>query len=114
MDILKWIELAVSLVSALAVIIPLGIKLYNTIAELVRQRNWPRIMEAVVYYMEIAEDMFEMGADRKVWVMEMVQKTAIRLNYTMTEADLANISDLIDKFCDMAKVVNSDSPVETE
>lgn len=108
MEFMKWIELAISILSALTIIIPLGIKLYKTVEELVRQRNWPRIVEAVVDYMAEAELMFATGADRKTWVMTMIQQTATQLNYTMRPEDVANISDLIDRMCDMATVVNSD------
>ena len=108
MEFMKWIELAISFLSALLVIIPLGVKLYKTVEELVRQRNWPRIVEAVVDYMADAELMFTTGADRKTWVMAMIQQTAIQLNYTMRPEDIANIGDLIDRMCDMATIVNSD------
>lgn len=114
MEFMKWIELAISFLSALVVIIPLGIKLYNTVTELVRQKNWPRIVEAVVDYMAEAEVMFTSGADRKTWVMTMIQHTAAQLNYTMTMEDIANIGDLIDRMCDMANVVNSDLTAEIE
>lgn len=100
------IQLIVLLCSVFAVIIPLGVKLYKTTRELVEQKNWPRIVEAVSEYMIQAEILLSEGADRKEWVMAMVKSTADQLNYTLTEADLRNISDLIDELCEMSKVVN--------
>jgi len=99
-------SLIVSIFSALAVIIPLGIKLYKTVRELVEQKNWPRLVTAVAEYMEQAEQLFEEGADRKAWVMTMIQATADQLNYTLTSADIRNLEDLIDRLCNMSKIVN--------
>ena len=57
MDFMKWLYLAIELLSALAIIIPLGIKLYNTVQDLIRTRNWPKIVEALSQYMSEAEEL---------------------------------------------------------
>ena len=114
MEFMKWIELAISLLSALAVIIPLGIKLFQTSQELVRQKNWPQIVKALTEYMAKAETLLAYGVDRKAWVMAMIQLTASQLNYTMTPEDISNISDLIDQMCDMATIVNTPEMSEEE
>ena len=56
-----------------------------------------------------AEDMFSNGADRKQWVMAMVQVSAeaVKYNVNMTE-----IGQLIDDLCKMSKVVNGDKKEE--
>ena len=56
-------------------------------------------------YMEQAEDMFDSGADRKQWVMAMVQVSAdsVKYNINMTE-----IGQLINDLCAMSKVVNGE------
>ena len=50
--------------------------------------------------------LFEEGADKKAWVLTMIQSTADQLDYKLTEQDMRNLSDLIDTLCDMSKVVN--------
>lgn len=53
--------------------------------------------------------MFSNGADRKQWVMAMVQVSAeaVKYNVNMTE-----IGQLIDDLCKMSKVVNGDKKEE--
>lgn len=103
---MNYTQLIVLICAALAVLIPLGIKLYKTSQELIREKNWPRLVEALSKYMEEAEHLFEEGADKKAWVLTMIQSTADQINFTLTEADIKNLSDLIDILCDMTKVVN--------
>ena len=109
---MDYVKLIVLICAVLAVLIPLGVKLYKRSEELVREKNWPRIVAAVSKYMEEAERLFEDGADKKAWVLVMIQTTAEQLEYDLTDEDIRNISDLIDTLCDMSKVVNVESGVE--
>lgn len=110
----NYIQLIVLVFAALAVLIPLGVKLYRTSRDLVREKNWPRLVAALSKYMEEAERLFEEGADRKVWVLSMIQSTAEQLDYTLTETDMKNLGDLIDTLIEMTKVVNVDGNGEEE
>ena len=94
------------LCAVLAVMIPLGIKFYQKSEELVREKNWPKLVSALSKYMEEAEHLFEEGADKKAWVLTMIKSTADQIDYKLTEEDMKNLSDLIDTLCDMSKVVN--------
>ena len=94
------------LCAVLAVMIPLGIKFYYKSEELVREKNWPKLVSALSKYMEEAEHLFEEGADKKAWVLTMIKSTADQIDYKLTEEDMKNLSDLIDTLCDMSKVVN--------
>lgn len=107
MNFYDWLKLIAELLSVLLIIIPLGIKLYNTVVELTRTKNWPKIIAAVSEYMAEAEELMEFGSDKKAYVMAMVQVTAEQLNYPLKPEDIANISNLIDDLCEMSKVVNS-------
>lgn len=106
MDFMQILSLIIQICSALAVIIPLGIKLYKTVQELAQQKNWPRLVAAVSDYMAQAEVLLIDGADRKAWVMAMIEVTANQLNYPLSDADRKNLEDLIDQLCEMSKVVN--------
>lgn len=109
---MNYVQLIVLICAALAVLIPLGVKLYKTSEELIREKNWPRLVAALSKYMEEAEKLFEEGADKKAWVLTMIQTTADQLNYKLTEQDMQNLSDLIDTLIEMTKVVNVESGVE--
>lgn len=103
---MNYVQLITLICAVLAVLIPLGFKLYKTSQELVKEKNWPRLVTALSKYMEEAEKLFEEGADKKAWVLTMIQSTADQLDYKLTEQDMRNLSDLIDTLCDMSKVVN--------
>lgn len=103
---MNYIQLVVSVCAALAILIPLGVKLYRTSEQLIHQKNWPRLVAAVSKYMEEAERLFSEGADKKAWVLTMIQSTADQLDYILTAEDMNKLSELIDILCDMSKVVN--------
>ena len=63
----------------------------------------------VTKYMEEAETLFDNGADKKAWVMGMVQASANLVNY---DIDMEVVSEMIDSLCAMSKKVNA--PVEEQ
>lgn len=103
---MNYVQLIVLICAALAALIPLGVKLYKTSEELIREKNWPKLVAALSKYMEEAEHLFEEGAQKKEWVLTMIRATAENINYELTEQDMQNLSELIDILCDMTKVVN--------
>ena len=109
---MNYTQLIVSICIALAVLIPLGFKLYKTSEQLVREKNWPRLVSMLSKYMEEAEQLFEDGADKKAWVLVMIQTTAKQIDYDLTDEDIENLSNLIDTLCDMSKVVNVEEVAE--
>lgn len=109
---MNYMQLAALICAVLAIAIPFGIKFYKTSQALVREKNWPRLVEAVSHYMMQAETLFEVGADKKAWVLTMIQTTADEIDYDLTEQDMKNLSDLIDSLCEMSKVVNAEEAAE--
>ena len=102
----EWIEIVVSIFSGLCVCIPLVYKLVKTIVSYIKEKNWNSIMVVIIDYMTKAEVMFETGAERKTWVMEMVKTSAQVSNFDLTEENLSKISDLIDEMCALSKKIN--------
>lgn len=100
---MKWVELAVSIFAGLAVTIPLVVKLVEYVQKAVKEKNWNALLGMVMDYMEVAEEKFETGAERKEWVLAMVKASADTVNY---DIDIAVISKLIDDLCSMTKAVN--------
>ena len=97
------ISLVVALLTGLAAAIPLALKLAQYIKQAVQEKNWGALLGLVVDLMEEAEQKFTDGATRKDWVMAMVQTSAEYINYPV---DVEALSVMIDRLCDMTKVVN--------
>lgn len=103
-----WNTIA-SILSGLIVCIPLVIKLIQVTREAVRKGNWNKLVGMIADYMVEAEDKIEDGATRKEWVIGMIRTSANRLDYDITDSEWGKISDMIDKLCEMARTVNSDT-----
>lgn len=103
---MNWLQIVVPVLTGLAAVIPLVIKLVEYVQKAVKEKNWDKLLELLMEYMERAEEMFDNGADRKEWVMAMVKSSAETINY---DVDMEAISKLIDELCKMSKVVNSDT-----
>ena len=107
MDFNYWIRIAISILSGIAVAIPLIIKLVNVVKDSVKEKNWNLLMKITMDYMTEAEKNIASGAERKEWVMSMVIASAANINYPMTDEDVKKIEDLIDAICDASKILNN-------
>lgn len=103
---MNWVEIVVSILSGLAVCIPLVVQLVTTVRAAVQEKNWAQLMDIVLDMMQQAEKMFESGADRKAWVMAGVESAALSVNYNYDDAAKRKVSEMIDAICAAAKVVN--------
>lgn len=104
---MEYLECILAILAGICTAIPLVIKLASTIKNYHREKNWPGLMSMVTKYMEEAETLFDNGADKKAWVMGMVQASANLVNY---DIDMEVVSEMIDSLCAMSKKVNA--PVE--
>ena len=98
-----WIQAIISILSGIAVLVPLMIKLVQFIQANTREKNWNQMLKLVMNLMTEAEDKFDRGADKKEWVMGELQAMAGTLNY---DIDWDVVSDMIDKICDVSKELN--------
>ena len=89
--------------AGLVTAIPLVIKLVEYVQKAIKEKNWNAMLDMVMTYMETAETKFETGAEKKEWVLAMVQASADTINY---DIDLNAIGQLIDDLCDMTNVIN--------
>lgn len=99
----EWVNVIVSILSGLAVAIPLVCKLVEYVKKAIEEKNWGQLVTLIMGYMEEAEKKFATGAEKKEWVMGMVESTAATINYPI---DMEVVSALIDQLCSMSKVVN--------
>ena len=100
---MEWMEVIVSILSGLAVTIPLVVKLVEYVNKALREKNWNALLNLVMNLMKEAEGKFETGAERKSWVIDMVLASANTIQY---DIDLNVVSDLIDNMCKLSKIVN--------
>lgn len=108
----EWVNIVVSILSGLAVTIPLVIKLIEFVQQSVKEKNWTKLLELVTGFMQEAEKKFETGAEKKDYVMLAIKASADTVNY---DIDMDVVSKLIDDLCDMSRVVNGPtSNVEEE
>ena len=100
MDILN---LVIEILAGLAIVIPLVIELVKYVKKSVSEKNWTNLIRLVMNLMAVAEEKFDNGADRKQWVIAMVQASANTINYPITEKELG---DLIDDLVALTNNVN--------
>lgn len=100
---MDWMEFTISIIAGLAAAIPLVIKLVEYVQKAVKEKNWNAMLKMVMDYMQVAEEKFATGAERKSWVLGMVQASANTVNY---DIDLTVINKMIDDLCAMSKTVN--------
>ena len=106
---MEWAKLILSNLTGIAAIIALVVSLVKYVKQAIKERNWPQVVKMVSDYMVVAEEKFDNGADRKQWVMAMVQVSAETVKYNI---NMAEIGQLIDDLCKMSKVVNGDKTEE--
>lgn len=108
---MEWMNYVVSILSGLAIAIPLVIKLVEYVKKAIQEKNWNKLLDLVMSLMAEAEKKFDDGATRKEWVLAMVKASADSINY---EVDIESVGELIDSLCAMSKVVNyENNPVES-
>lgn len=100
----EWVKLIVAVLSGLSATIPLVIKLVEYVRKATKEKNWNALLSLVMRLMSEAETTFVDGADRKQWVLAMVEASAETINY---DVDMDKVGALIDSLCDMSKRVNS-------
>lgn len=100
MDIL---ELLIEILGGLVVIIPLVVKLVEYVKKSTLEKNWNNLIRLLLNLIATAEEKFDNGADRKQWVIAMVQASANTINYPISEKELG---DLIDNLVALTKKVN--------
>ena len=100
---MAWYEIVVSILSGLVAAIPLVVELVKYVKMAVKEKNWGNLVSLIMQLMMEAESKFEIGEDKKEWVLGMVQSSATAINYSI---DIDQVSQLIESLCMMSKKVN--------
>ena len=100
---MEILELLIEILGGLVVVIPLVIKLVEYVKKSALEKNWNNLIHLLLNLIATAEEKFDNGADRKQWVIAMVQASANTINYPISEKELG---DLIDNLVALTKKVN--------
>ena len=100
---MEILELLIEILSTLMIVIPLVVKLVEYVKKSALEKNWNNLIRLLLNLIATAEEKFDNGADRKQWVIAMVQASANTINYPITDKEL---SDLIDNLVALTKKVN--------
>ena len=100
---MEILELIIEILASLMIVIPLMVKLIEYVKKSVLEKNWHNLIHLLLNLIATAEEKFDNGADRKQWVIAMVQASANTINYPISEQEL---SKLIDNLVELTKKVN--------
>lgn len=104
---MDWVNVIVSILSSLAIVIPLVYELVVWIKKAIQEKNWSKLITLIMTFMAEAEKMFSTGEERKNYVLLAIKASADTINYPI---DMEQVSKLIDELAAMSKIVNA--PVE--
>lgn len=100
---MEILELLIEILGGLMIVIPLVVKLVEYAKKSALEKNWNNLIRLLLNLIATAEEKFDNGADRKQWVIAMVQASANTINYPITDKELG---DLIDNLVALTKKVN--------
>lgn len=106
----EYIELIIASIPGIVALITLIVKLIEYVKKAVREKNWGKLLDLIITYMAAAEEKFTTGAERKEWVLAMIEASKNGINYNV---DMNEVSVLIDNLCAMTKKVNPPMDDET-
>ena len=95
-----WVNLIVFIagfVAAIAVLIPVAIKLIKKGAELVKNKNWSKIKEIALAAMKEAEASGKKGSEKQQMVIDAVIAGCKTAEIEISEEDLKNLTKYIDE-----------------
>ena len=105
MSVNDWVNLIVSILSGLAICIPLVVKLVQYIKTVTKEKNWSSLMQLVLQLMTEAEKNYSTGAERKEYVMDSIKAMESTLNYDIDENVIGN---MIDSIVAASKTINAE------
>ena len=106
MEVVEWINVIISILSGIAVCIPLVLSLISFVKKVADEKRWNVLVSNVLQLMMNAEKDYEHGVERKEYVMNAIKTIADQIGYNFDSEAEKKVSEMIDEICKMAKVVN--------
>lgn len=106
MEVVKWMNITIQILSGIAACIPLVIELISVVNKLVKEKRWNELVIHTFDLVAEAEQKFEHGAERKEYVMSELKLIAEKIHFNYDEETEHKISDMIDAVCSLSKEIN--------
>ena len=106
MDAAKILEAVISILSGVAVCLPLVLKLIETVKELVNEKKWNILVRNIFVLMTDAEEHYQQGAEKKAYVMSAIEIVAAQIGFNYDEEAKVKVSTMIDEICKISKEIN--------
>ncbi len=110
-----WVNLIVFIVgfiAAIAVLVPVAIKLAKKGAELVKNKNWSKIKDIALAAMKEAEASGKKGSEKQQMVIDAVVAGCKEAEIEINEEDLKNLAKYIDETIEWFNNMNKSSKKE--
>ena len=107
-----WVNLIVFIagfVAAVAVLIPVAIKLVKKGAELMKDKNWSKIKDIALAAMKEAEASGKKGSEKQQMVIDAVVACCKEAEIEISEEDLKNLAKYIDETIEWFNSMNKSS-----
>lgn len=89
------ITLIVGLIGAIAALIPTIIKMVKALRELIKNKQWQKIIELAISAMKEAEGLFQEGTDKLEYAMKTVKAACKELNIALDDTLMVNLEKYI-------------------
>ena len=106
MNAAKILEAIISILSGVAVCLPLVLKLIETVKELVNEKKWNILVRNIFVLMTDAEEHYQQGAEKKDYVMSAIEIVAAQIGFNYDEEAKSKVSTMIDEICKISKEIN--------
>ena len=100
---MEWIEIVISILSGIAICVPLVISLVKYIQKVAKEKNWSKLVVIVSNFIAEAEALYPDGASKKEYVINSVMAIAKTIDYPI---DKDMLGELIDNLVALSKKVN--------
>lgn len=110
-----WVNLIVFIVgfiAAVAVLVPVAIKLVKKGAELVKNKNWSKIKDIALAAMKEAEASGKKGSEKQQMVIDAVVAGCKEAEIEISEEDLKNLAKYINETIEWFNNMNKSSKKE--
>lgn len=96
-EIITLVTLICGLVGAIGALIPTAIKLVSALKEIVKNKEWQKIIKMAYKAVESAEATGKTGAEKKEMAISAVKAACTEAGIEITEESLSKLGDYIDE-----------------
>ena len=106
---MDWFFIVALIAAVIAEAIPFIVAVIKYVKKNSNERNWTNLVKLAFDLCMQAEEEFELGADKKEWVLSMLKTTADSVGYDLSDTEMLDkVSNLIDSLISTTKVINVD------